>query len=87
MDTQIPTEKTVGRFTYKDGCISGPKLYMEERGSKLIDEIQAGQDPIFKWTASQSPDIVTAILVRLQNDFAGWHGINQFIDSLGRTKN
>ena len=69
--------KVVGRFTYEDGILCGPKDYMEERGNALLDEILAGEDTIFNMTRGQSPDVETAILVRLQTDYAGWLGLKQ----------
>ncbi|CAG0947552.1 hypothetical protein ANRL1_04260 [Anaerolineae bacterium] len=43
----------------------------------LVDWILAGEDTIFNMTNHQSPDIETAILVRLQTDYAGWLGLKQ----------
>ena len=43
----------------------------------LLDKILAGEDTIFNMTKDQSPDIETAILVRLQTDYAGWLGLKQ----------
>ena len=66
--------KVVGQFTYEDGILCGPKEYVEEKGNSLLDRILAGEDTIFNMTNDQSPDIETAILVRLQTDYAGWLG-------------
>lgn len=82
MTNQIPKEKTVGVFTYQKGTISGPKEYMEQKGNALISKIEDGRDPVFNITADQSPDLITAILVRLQTDYAGWIGVKRLIDSL-----
>ncbi len=71
------TIKTCGRFTLEDGILSGPKQYMEEQGNTLVDKVLAGEDVIFNTTAHFSPDIETAILVRLQTDYAGWLGLKQ----------
>lgn len=73
--------KTVGRFSYDDeaGTVSGPAEYMREKGNARLADIEAGRDVVFNMTASYSPDIVTAILVNLQTDFAGWVGMRQFI--------
>jgi hypothetical protein len=68
-------EKTVGRFSMDaDGTFSGPAEYMGERGNALLDLIVAGADATFNATAHYSPDVETAILVRVQTDFAAWHG-------------
>lgn len=69
--------KVVGRFTYEDGILCGPRDYMEEQGNALLDKVLAGEDTIFNITKDQSPDIETAILVRLQIDYAGWLGLKQ----------
>jgi hypothetical protein len=67
----------VGRFEFESGTVSGPARYMEEKGNALISAIEKGEDMIFSMTAHYSPDVVTAILVRLQTDFAGWQGMKQ----------
>ena len=67
----------VGKFTYEDGILLGPRDYMLEQGNVLLDKILAGEDTIFNMTKDQSPDIETAILVRLQTDYAGWLGLKQ----------
>ena len=87
MDSQIPNEKTVGQFSCKDGCISGPKQYMVEQGCALIEKIEAGQDLIFNMTSHRSPDFITAILVRLQTDFAGWRGVKSLLTALRSVSN
>jgi hypothetical protein len=69
--------KTIGSFTLADGILSGPQDYMIERGNALTDRILAGEDTIYNLTASQSPDVETAVLVRLQTDYAGWLGLKQ----------
>ena len=71
--------KVVGSFTLQDGILSGPQKYMREQGNALVDRILAGDDTIFNLTASQSPDVETAILVRLQTDYAGWLGLKQAV--------
>jgi hypothetical protein len=69
--------KVCGRFTLEDGMLCGPRDYMEEQGNELLDRILAGEDTIFNMISDQSPDIETAILVRLQTDYAGWLGLKQ----------
>jgi hypothetical protein len=71
------TLKVVGHFILEDGLLCGPRDYMEARGNALLDKILADDDPIFNLTKDQSPDIETAILVRLQTDYAGWLGLKQ----------
>jgi hypothetical protein len=69
--------KVVGQFTYEEGILCGPRDYMEEQGNALLDKILAAEDTIFNMTKDQSPDIETAILARLQTDYAGWLGLKQ----------
>ena len=69
--------KIVGHFTLEEGILCGPKDYMENQGNTLLDKILTGEDTIFNMTKGQSPDIETAILVRLQTDYAGWLGLKQ----------
>jgi len=69
--------KVVGHFTLEEGILCGPKDYMEAQGNALLDKMLAGEDTIFNLTQDQSPDIETAILVRLQTDYAGWLGLKQ----------
>jgi len=71
------TLKVVGHFTLENGLLCGPRDYMEAQGNALLDKILAGEDTIFNMTKEQSPDIETAILVRLQMDYAGWLGLKQ----------
>jgi hypothetical protein len=67
----------VGKFTYEAGVLMGPRDYMLTQGKALLDQILAGKDMVFNMTKDQSPDIETAILVRLQTDYAGWLGLKQ----------
>ena len=69
--------KAVGQFTHADGIFSGPLDYIEEQGNALLDKILAGAGEILTLTQGQSPDSETAILVRLQTDYAGWLGLKQ----------
>jgi hypothetical protein len=74
---KVMAVKVVGHFTYEDGILLGPRDYMLEQGNALLDKILAGEDTIFNLTKDQSPDVETAILVRLQTDYAGWQGLKQ----------
>ncbi len=69
--------KTVGQFSMEEGILSGPRDYMEEQGNALVDRILAGEETVFNLTAGESPDLETAILVRLQTDYAGWLGFKE----------
>ncbi len=75
----------VGAFELNDGILSGPADYMREQGNALVDTIFAGQDTIYNTTAHLSPNVETAILVRLQTSYAGWLGMKQAENWLGNT--
>lgn len=70
----------VGRFIYDEAAstVSGPADYMREQGSARLDAILAGNDPAFNASVQFSPDPVTAVLVQLQTDYAGWKGLRDF---------
>ncbi len=69
--------KRCGQFSMEDGILTAPRTCMEEQGNALVDKILAGEDMIFNMTSGQSPDAETAILVRLQTDYAGWIGFKE----------
>jgi hypothetical protein len=74
------TAKQVGRFQFdpSTSTVAGPADYMSERGSALLDAILNGTDRMFNASRHFSPDVVTAILVRLQTDYAAFAGQRQF---------
>ncbi len=75
----------VGAFSW-DGetkTLTGPARYLAEQGDALIQSINAGEDLVFNLTCLQSPDMVTAVLVRLQTDYAGWLGRQRTLAELG----
>ena len=69
----------VGKFVIDNNTLSGPAAYMDEKGNALLDLVLAGKDTVFNMSVGLSPDIETAILVRLQTDYAGWRGFNQIM--------
>lgn len=75
----------VGEFTLNDGILSGPADYMREQGNAVVDAIFAGEDAIYNTTAHLSPNVETAILVRLQTSYAGWLGLKQAESWLGNS--
>jgi hypothetical protein len=84
-----PRPRTVGRFTYDPatGAITGPAQYLAEQGRARIAAIAAGTDPGFGAIASHMPergDVVGALLVTLQTDYAGWAGMREFAGRLAR---
>ena len=74
--------KKAGSFELIDGMLYGPQAYMEAKGDKLLEAIQAGEDAIFNMTCGYSPDLEMAVLVRLQTDYAGWLGMQQTLATL-----
>ena len=65
--------------------LCGPQQYMEERGNTLLHQILEGQDPGFIPVWRQSPNLITAMLTRLQTDYAGWRGMEDLIDTIQNT--
>ena len=87
MMTEIQISTTliaeIGSFKYwRNGAgednVEGPGDYMNGQGTTLLAQLAAGADAIFNLTCGQSPSLEIAVLVRLQNDYAGWRGIQQF---------
>src|SRR5215218_7547609 len=68
----------VGRFYVEGGALYGPADYMREQGDAKLAGILAGTDTVFNMTSHLSPNIYTAILVAMQTDYAGWHGMRSF---------
>ncbi len=83
------TERTVGKFTYKDGQVIGPKGYMEATdGYKVVmARIEKGQDAVFTYGVQHKGGIVDmagALLVALQTHYAGWKGTRELLVGLGK---
>ena len=85
IDIQIPTDliAEVGWFKYwRNGAgedsVEGPGDYMNGQGETLLTQLATGEDAIFNLTCGQSASLEIAVLVRLQNDYASWRGIQQF---------
>lgn len=76
--------KTVGQFTIdtETGTVTGPADYMNEQGSARLERILSGDDVVFNYGATRSPDVFTAVLVSLQTDYAGWKGTRQLLAGL-----
>ncbi len=77
--------KTVGEFTYDEQTqtVAGPALYMEEQGNERLDRIMSGDDVVFNMGCTRSPDVITAVLVALQTNYAGWKGTRDLLASIG----
>ena len=87
MTTQTQTSATVlaeiGAFKFLQNdagetFIEGPEDYLQTQGARLLAHIVAGEDAIFNLTCGQSATFEIAVLVRLQTDYAGWRGLQQF---------
>ena len=83
--TQIPITvlAEVGAFKFLQGdsgetFIEGPEDYLQAQGAQLLTHIAAGDDTIFNLTFGQSATFELAVVVRLQTDYAGWRGLQQF---------
>lgn len=77
--------KTVGDFSLDTdtGEITGPAAYMRsEDFADWKSRLRAGADPVVN--SGYSPDFFTAVLVSLQTNYAGWHGRETFLASIGR---
>ncbi len=75
--------KTVGAFSYDGTTLSGPAAYMTEQGDAKVAAILAGTDVVFNMGLDLSPDPITAFLVALQTDYAGWKGSRDFFAAHG----
>lgn len=81
------TARTVGRFTYDPatGMVQGPADYMHgDSYRRRMAAIQAGTDTVAGFSYSQNRDVVSAILVSLQTDYAAWLGFQE-IEAMQRT--
>lgn len=76
--------KKVGKFIYDGEHIAGPAEYMKEQGSEHLDNLLAGKVTSFNMSMHYSPDTVTAILVAMQTNYAGWRGSRELMKCLNR---
>ena len=76
--------KKVGRFTWENGTVVGPKEYMEERGAELCREIEAGRNVVVNaaFTVAGVTNVIQAVLVAFQTDYAAWVGGRQLLNTL-----
>jgi hypothetical protein len=72
---------TAGRFSFDaaSGQVSGPAEYMRERYDERIQAINAGRDAVANMGLAMHGNIVQAVLVSLQTDYAAWAGMREFI--------
>lgn len=72
---------TAGRFRFDAGSgqISGPADYMRERYQERMQAINAGRDSVANMGLAMHRNVVMAVLVSLQTDYAAWAGMREFI--------
>lgn len=71
----------VGAFTFDsaDSSISGPAEYVRSAEYRAcIASIENGTNPTFRAGMEHSPSVEVALLVAVQTDYAGWHGMRTF---------
>jgi len=84
MTNTSPT--TVGAFTFDpaDSSVSGPADYIRSDDYRAcVRSIENGTNHTFRAAVEHSPDVVTALLVTIQTNYAGWHGMQIFNRSRG----
>ncbi|HPA19661.1 MAG TPA: hypothetical protein PLU30_18075 [Verrucomicrobiae bacterium] len=78
--------QTCGRFSYDPatGAITGPAEYMQsESCARRMAAITEGRDAVAGFGYSQHGDVIKAVLVSLQTDYAAWKGMRDFERGLG----
>lgn len=67
---------TVGRFTFDGEQIAGPEAYMRDSGFAYVDRFNRGElNHTIRFGYEQNGgDIILALLVGLQTDYAAWRG-------------
>jgi hypothetical protein len=82
MATTATTEPTtVGAFTYDPitSTVSGPADYMRSADyAECIAGITNGTSHTFRACVEHSPTPEIALLVTIQTNYAGWHGMETF---------
>lgn len=75
----------VGQFTYdtETRVLTGPAAYMKDQGNAKLESILSGKSQAFNLCAHRSPCVEVAVLVALQTDYAGWHGVQLTCAELG----
>ena len=78
--------QTCGRFSYDPatGAITGPAEYMNsEHYARRMAAITEGRDAVAGFGYSQHGNLIQAVLVSLQTDYAAWKGMRDFERGLG----
>jgi hypothetical protein len=79
--TTVGTVTTVGRFTFDSATneVSGPAEYIRSAEYRqLIASIEGGTNHTFRAAMEHSPSFEVALLVTIQTNYAGWHGMETF---------
>ncbi|MCC6355998.1 MAG: hypothetical protein IT577_19095 [Verrucomicrobiae bacterium] len=74
--------QTCGRFSFDPatGAITGPAGYMQsESYTRRMAAITEGRDTVTSFGYSQHGDLIKAVLVSLQTDYASWKGMRDFM--------
>jgi hypothetical protein len=70
---------TVGEFTITekggDVSVEGPASYVRERLHEMLEKIGNGESMVFNFSEG---DLLTAIGVAVQTDYAAWKGMDDF---------
>ncbi len=72
---------TVGAFSFDSATstVVGPADYMRSAEyARCIASIQNGTNHTFRAAVEHSPSFEIALLVVIQTDYAGWHGMQIF---------
>jgi hypothetical protein len=77
---EVKALKSAGRFSFDPatGNVTGPSEYMAERYDARMEQINAGRDSVANMAISMHGDVVLAVLVSLQTDYAAWAGMRSF---------
>ncbi|HPA19508.1 MAG TPA: hypothetical protein PLU30_17305 [Verrucomicrobiae bacterium] len=78
--------QTCGRFSYDPatGAVTGPAEYMQgESYARRMATITGGRDEVANFGYSQHGNLIQAVLVSLQTDYAAWKGMRDFERRLG----
>lgn len=78
----------VGLFAYdpETSTLTGPERYMQAQGNEKLAAFLAGADPGFNAIMQCAPldqDPIRTVLVALQTDYAGWHGMESLLAQTG----
>jgi hypothetical protein len=76
--------QTCGRFSYDPatGAVIGPADYMQsEHYARRMAAITGGRDAVTSFGYCQHGDVIKAVLVSLQTDYAAWAGMRDFMNA------